>query len=266
MFTTPNKPDYVIAEHLDTGFASNCIYNHYEHPDEFVQDILANRTAIKGTRHQELIDKGLKLYDKITDYDVTFDDKYQAVAKQVADKLVARGFTTALLYGTVEFTTEKTGVKSRQRMMLGKPDYYFKNQKMTDGKVFYDLYINLSYSYDYSDEDIRQKSYALYALCTALSKVLSIRVFVINHVKTDNGAVCYSYCIKKFRQEINPREFLYFTSDVKRTLGWAYYGLRIDNDSPGRARIGNPKNTVSIASLNLDKVIDDIWKVFNGKS
>ena len=138
---------------------------------------------------------------------------------------------------------------------------------MTDGKLFHDIYINLSYSYGYSDSEIEEKSYALYALVKELSRLIPIRVFVVNHVgtygkKSSNteeyvDGCCYSYTLKKFGLPINPKEFLFFTADSKRTFGWAYYDIVVDNDTD--AAVGSPTDTVSIASFNLDKEIDTIW-------
>ena len=59
---------------------------------------------------------------------------------------------------------------------------------------------------------------------------------------------------------INPKEFLFFTSDSKRTFGWASYDMVCGKSS--NADVGNPDNTVSIASLDLDKEIDNIWTKF----
>ncbi len=138
---------------------------------------------------------------------------------------------------------------------------------MTDGKLFHDIYINLSYSYGYSNSEIEEKSYALYALVKELSRLIPIRVFVVNHVgtygkKSSNtgeyvDGCCYSYTLKKFGLPINPKEFLFFTADSKRTFGWAYYDIVVDNDTD--AAVGSPTDTVSIASFNLDKEIDTIW-------
>ena len=174
-----------------------------------------------------------------------------------------------MLYADVEFTTINTGCMSKQRAMMGKRDCYFKNASMTDGKLFHDIYINLSYSASYSDSEIEEKSYALYALVRELSRLIPMRVFVVNHVGTDKTSsntgerpdgCCYSYVLKKFGLPINPKEFLFFTSDSKRTFGWASYdmvtGKHVDAD------VGNPANTVSIASLNLDREIDNIWTKF----
>lgn len=254
-----NKPPSIIADNLDARWAGQTIYNYYEHPREFMEDVIANKTSDSA----KLIDAGIEAYKKINTKNTEYNKKYEDVARKVKAALVARGFTTKLLYGNVEFTRENTGVMSHQRAMLGRPDCYFKDPKMSDGKLFHDLYINLSYSAGVSDKIIEENSYALYALCMELSKIISMRVYVINHVGTDKPT-CYAYCLKKFRQSINPEEFLFFTSDSKRTFGWATYEILV----PGHrdSTVGEPKGTVSIADFNLVKEIDSIWEKMITKS
>ena len=255
MYSEVNTPDVVIKDNLDTRWEKHTIYNHYEHPVDFMNDVISHKG--KSTKADRLIAEGLEKYKKIQEKDTQYSKKYEDVARKVKEALVARGFTTKLLYGNVEFTDENTGVMSHQRAMLGRRDCYFKDPKMDDGKLFHDLYINLSYSWSVDDSVIEKNSYALYALCAELSRLISIRVFVINHVGT-SPATCYSYCLKKFRQHLNPQEFLFFTSDSKRTFGWATYDILASGD----ATVGEPKGTVSIADFNLDKEVDTIWAKF----
>ncbi len=265
-----NKPNTVIENNVDTRWSDATIYNHYDNPLDFMDDVLENsQLAECSPKAQRYLEQGKKAYTLIDRKDTTYDKKYQAIAEEVKSKLIGRGFTTKMLYADVEFTSQKTGVMSKQRAMMGRADCYYKNTAMTDGKLFHDIYINMSYSGSISDETIEKKSYALYALVKELSRLIPMRVFVINHVghNTSSGhnnehieGTCYSYVLKKFGLAINPKEFLFFTSDSKRTFGWASYdmacGKSVDAD------IGNPTNTVSIASLNLDKEIDTIWTKF----
>ena len=265
-----NKPNAVIANNVDTRWSDATIYNHYDNPLDFMDDILENsQLAECSSNARRYLEQGKKAYTLIDRKDTTYDKKYQAIAEEVKSKLIGRGFTTKMLYADVEFTSQKTGVMSKQRAMMGRADCYYKNTAMTDGKLFHDIYINMSYSGSISDEVIEKKSYALYALVKELSRLIPMRVFVVNHVGHNTTSAhteeivegtCYSYVLKKFGLAINPKEFLFFTSDSKRTFGWASYdmacGKEIDAD------VGNPTNTVSIASLNLDKEIDTIWTKF----
>lgn len=266
-----NKPSMQIEQNLDSRWKDATVYNHYDNPISFMDDVIANREVIKNnSKATRYLEQGINAYKIIDIKNTTYDKKYEAIAKEVKDKLMARGFTTKMLYADVEFTSENTGVMSKQRAMMGRRDCYFKNTAMTDGKLFHDIYINMSYSGYISDETIEQKSYALYALVKELSRLIPMRVFVINHVGhgTTSGhnkyeyikGTCYSYVLKKFGVAINPKEFLFFTSDSKRTFGWASYDIACGKNAG--ADIGNPDNTVSIASLNLDKEIDNIWTKF----
>ena len=265
-----NKPNAVIANNVDTRWSDATIYNHYDNPLDFMDDIIENsQLAECSPNAKRFLEQGKKAYTLIDRKDTTYDKKYQAIAEEVKSKLIGRGFTTKMLYADVEFTSQKTGVMSKQRAMMGRADCYYKNTAMTDGKLFHDIYINMSYSGSISDEVIEKKSYALYALVKELSRLIPMRVFVVNHVGHSTTSAhtnervegtCYSYVLKKFGLAINPKEFLFFTSDSKRTFGWASYDMACGKSV--EADIGNPTNTVSIASLNLDKEIDTIWTKF----
>ena len=265
-----NKPNAVIENNVDTRWSDATIYNHYDNPLDFMDDVLENSQLTKcSSKAQRYLEQGKKAYTLIDRKDTTYDKKYQAIAEEVKSKLIGRGFTTKMLYADVEFTSQKTGVMSKQRAMMGRADCYYKNTAMTDGKLFHDIYINMSYSGGISDEVIEKKSYALYALVKELSRLIPMRVFVVNHVGHSTTSAhtnervegtCYSYVLKKFGLAINPKEFLFFTSDSKRTFGWASYDMACGKSVD--AEVGNPTNTVSIASLNLDKEIDTIWTKF----
>lgn len=266
-----NKPATVIENNLDSRWSDATVYNHYDNPLDFMHDVIDNKHLSKVSRKsQDYIEKGIKAYELIDTKNTTYDKKYEAIALEVKNKLIARGFTTKMLYADVEFTSQKTGAMSKQRAMMGRPDCYYKNTAMTDGKLFHDVYINMSYHSGISNETIEKKSYALYALVKELSRLIPMRVFVINHVghNTTSGhnqnerikGTCYSYVLKKFGMAINPKEFLFFTSDSKRTFGWASYDMVTGKSCD--ADVGNPTNTVSIADLNLDKEIDNIWTKF----
>lgn len=265
-----NKPSMQIENNTDTRWSDETIYNHYDNPIAFMDDIVANaHLADCSNRTKEYLQEGIAAYKLIDRKDITYDKKYEAIAREVKEKLIARGFTTKMLYADVEFTSENTGVMSKQRALMGRRDCYFKNTAMTDGKLFHDIYINMSYSGGISDSVIEQKSYALYALVKELSRLIPMRVFVVNHVGHGTTSehtneyikgTCYSYVLKKFGVAINPKEFLFFTSDSKRTFGWASYDMACGKSV--QADIGSPTNTVSIASLNLDKEIDTIWTKF----
>ena len=266
-----NKPATVIENNLDGRWSDATVYNHYDNPLDFMNDVIDNKhLAEVSSSAKRYLEQGVKAYSLIDTKNTTYDKKYEAIALEVKNKLIGRGFTTKMLYADVEFTTQNTGVMSKQRAMMGRRDCYFKNTAMTDGKLFHDIYINMSYSSGISDETIEKKSYALYALVKELSRLIPMRVFVVNHVGHNTTSEhnkkeyikgsCYSYVLKKFGMAINPKEFLFFTYDSKRTFGWASYdmacGKHVDAD------VGNPDNTVSIASLNLDREIDNIWTKF----
>ena len=248
------QPPSVIANNLDKRWKEKTVHNHYEDPIQFMEDCIANKHRNNGAG-KSLVEAGEKAWAKLKK-DTSYNKKFEDVALRVREALIARGFTTKLLYGNVEFTTENTGCMSKQRALLGRRDCYYKDPRMNDGKLFHDLYINLSYYWGIADSIIENNSYALYALCAELSKLISMRVFVINHVGT-SPSTCYSYCLKKFRQNVKPEEFLFFTSDSKRTFGWATYDI-VGNS--GSSTVGEPDGTVSIADFNLTKEIDNIWQ------
>ena len=269
-----NKPATVIENNLDSRWKDKTIYNHYDTPMAFMNDVIDNmHLADKLSTAKGYIEAGIEKFKKIDTKNLEYDKKYLDVAEKVKDKLIARGFTTKMLYADVEFTSENTGCMSKQRALMGKRDCYFKNTSMTDGKLFHDIYINLSYHAGYSDEEIEKKSYALYALVKELSRLIPMRVFVVNHVGHEESSAhnneyvagtCYSYVLKRFGMPIVPKEFLFFTADSKRTFGWASYdmvmGKRVSAD------VGRPTNTVCIAEFNLDKEIDTIWTKFITKN
>jgi len=254
-----NRMPETIKGHTDPRWEGNTIHNHYNSPIEFMNDVVANKDHSNledNESAKEYIDEGIKAYKDIQSKDDTFDTLYEDIASKVKDKLITRGFTTAMLYSTVEFTAENTGVASKQRMMMGRRDFFFKNPSVSDGKLFYDIYINMSYSWAVKDSTIRDNSYALYAFTKELSRVLPMRVIIVNHVGTDIPT-CYSYILKQFGTPIKPKEFLFFTSDSKRTFGWATYA--IINEDNTKSQIGDPTGTVSIADFDLDKEIDTIF-------
>ena len=251
--TKPNEVPKILKGCTDTRWTDNTIYNHFENPTDFMDTIIANK-ELANQEGKNYIEEGIKAYKKLDEKDSSYDKLYDDVAKKVKSKLIARGFKTSLLYGNVEFSTENTGMRSNIRAMLGRRDCYFKNSTYDDSKLFHDIYINLSYSWEVGNSTIRDNSYALFALVSALSKVIAMRVFVINQVGTETPT-SYSYNLKKFRMPIKPKEFLFFTSDSKRTFGWASYDMLSNSSS---STVGNPENTVSIAEFNLDKQIDEI--------
>lgn len=246
----------VIKDCIDPRWASNTIFNHYESPLHFMDDINEWEGVFPDGKVPQYIAEGQKKYNEISQLDINYNTLYKDVAKKVKDKLLARGFTTKLLYRSMEFTTQKTGILSKQRALLGKKDCWYKDSGFDDGKLFHDIYINLSYDGDVSDDTITNNSYALYALTRELSKLIAMRVFVVNHVGT-NTPICYSYVLKKYGSPISPEQFLFFTSSSKRTFGFAMYDI-MNNGYQNIATTGNPGNTVSIASFDLDEQITSI--------
>jgi len=251
------EPPAILEGCIDRSFGGT-IYNHFEDPVSFMEAVVSELPSSScGKQATDYITKGQKLYERIDEKDVTYDKKYRDVAEKVRAKLLARGFTTSMLYSSVEFTTENTGCMSKVRAMLGRRDCYYKNPSVNDGKLFHDIYVNLSYSAYINDSTIVNNSYALYALTAELARIIPMRVIVVNHVGTDTPT-CYSYVLKKFGLPLNPKEFLFFTSDSKRTFGWATYDI-LNGGNSSNSTVGQPDNTVSIADFNLDKEIDSIF-------
>lgn len=259
MNTKPNAIPQILTGHTDTNWDTNTVYNDYHSPLAFMRAVESTRDSTNNEGKQ-LIDDGIAAY-KAAKLD-TNPTLYLDVSTKVKAALHARGFTTKLLYGDASFTSEKTGNLSKQRALMGKRDCYFKSQSLNDSKVFHDIYINLSYSWSVDDSTIQQNAYALFALLNELSRLVAIRVFVVNHTGHNPHNLCYSYCLKKFRQPINHAEFHFFVGASKRTFGWSTYHTLSPNDSG--AEVGKPTNTVSIANFNLTEEIDTIWnKLFN---
>lgn len=255
-----NEIPKMLKDTTDSRWRNNTIYNHFEGPMEFMDAVMEFDGTPEATREgQKYINQGKAAFKKIEEFDVTYSKVYLDVAETVKKKLISKGFTTSMLYADVKFTTRNTGMMSKQRVMLGRRDCYFESGDITDGKLFHDIYINLSYSGGIPDSQIRRNAYALYALAMAMSKLLSIRVIVVNHVGTSTPC-CYSYVLKKFGQVINPEQFLFFTSDSKRTFGWATYNILMKRNGTS-ATVGNPTNTASIANFSLDREIESIFEV-----
>jgi len=249
---------YTIKGCTDTDFGET-IYNHFENPIDFMNAVVACKdhtsTSLKTKTY---IEEGIEKYSQIDSKDTSYDKLFEDVSVTVKSKLLARGFTTAMLYSSVNFTTINTGLMSKQRAMLGRRDCYYENASIGDGKLFHDMYINMSYSARIDDKVITKNSYALYALTRELAKVIPMRIIIVNHVGTDIPT-CYSYVLKRFGLPIKPKKFLFFTSDSKRTFGWATYDL-LNNGKSNRSTVGYPDNSVSIAAFNLDKEIDTIFE------
>lgn len=253
-----SKVPEVLEGSVDPRWANNTIYNHYEDPLQFMDDVVASNMEGLTSDTRDQIRDGMKAYDDIASKDVTYDKLYQDVARKVKDKLKARGFTTAMLYSSVEFSTENTGALSKQRAMMGRRDCYFKNPAMTDGKLFHDIYINLSYPWTIADSTIMNNSYAIYALTKELARLIPIRVIVVNHVGTDTPT-CYSYVLKKFGLPLDPGQFLFFTAESKRTFGWATYKI-LNGGKNSASVVGRPEGSVSIAAFDLDIEIGHIFE------
>ncbi len=251
------KAPEVIKNNIEKKWEDNTIFNHYETPIQFMNDVVKHKDDPNlNSRARSQIKDGIAKYDRINDKNIKYDTLYEDVANKVKNALVSRGFTSKMLYGTVEFTSQNTGMMNKHRAMLGRKDCYFKESHVSDGKLFHDIYINMSFSYGVADSTIEKNAYALFALTREMARLVPIRIFIVNHVGTDTPT-CYSYCLKRFRQPIIPKEFLFFTSDSKRTFGWATYEiLNKDNDN---STVGNPPGTVSIANFNLEREIKTIW-------
>ena len=175
-----SKIPEALKECVDRNWAEASIYNHYNSPIEFMEDVISQKDKLPED-NKNLIAEGITKYNNIKNKDDTYNTKFEDVATKVKAKLLARGFTTQMLYSKVEFTAENTGVASKQRMMLGRKDFFFKNPNVADGKLFHDIVINMSYPWTVSDATIEENSYALYALTRELSRVVPIRVIVVNH-------------------------------------------------------------------------------------
>ena len=66
------------------------------------------------------------------------------------------------------------------------------------------------------------------------------------------------YVLKKFGLPLDPKQFLFFTAESKRTFGWATYEI-LNGGNNKSSTVGQPAGSVSIASFNLDREIDNIF-------
>ncbi len=246
-----NKRPEVLKDIGNNMNGEDTIFNHYETPMSFKIDCEA---------HQHLDNKGYitsgsEQWDNFK-WDESQEKIYQDVHSRVKDKLISRGFTTKMLYGTPEFTNQNTGMLSKQRALMGMRDCYFKDSKISSGNMFHDIFINLSYPWNVNQDSINEKAMSMYALTKELSKFIKVRVFVVNWVELDEYQTCYSYPVKRYGEPINKKEFVFFTSMSKRTYGWGQYEIHIPGTS---AQVRYPDNTVPLHKVNLDSIIDDIW-------
>jgi len=244
----------ILEGHTDTSLIDT-VFHHFESGAQFMKSIQSWSGVFKDGMVQNYIDEGTNKFNS-SKVNASYSTLYKDVADKVKAKLHTRGFTTKLLYSTPEFTSTNTGCMSKQRAMLGRRDCYFTSTGFSDAKLFHDIYVNLSYDADISDETIRNNAYALFALSKELGRIVPIRIYVVNHVKL-NQNYCYSYTLKKFRQPIKPEEFMFFTSDSKRTFGFAAYDIQ-NNGYRNYPTVGSPQNTVSIADFSLDTEINSI--------
>jgi len=244
----------ILEGHTDPSL-TNTTFQHFNSPAEFMAEIQSWSGVFPDGMVQKYINEGTSKFNS-SKVDSSYSTLYKDVADKVKAKLHTRGFTTKLLYSTPEFTATDTGCMSKQRAMLGRRDCYFTSGNFSDAKLFHDIYVNLSYDASISDSTIRENAYALFALSKELGRVVPIRIYVVNHVAL-NQNYCYSYTLKKFRQPIKPEEFMFFTSDSKRTFGFAAYDIQ-NNGYRNYPTVGNPENTVSIADFSLDTEINSI--------
>lgn len=234
---------------------SRTIFNHFHKPTEFMEACINSVNENATSKAKRLVQEGQRAWENF-EFDDKYNKLYNDVAKQIKKKLLTRGFTTKMLYGTPEFTNVNTGMLSKQRAMMGKRDCYFKSAQIDDGNLFHDIYINMSYPWSIKQSTIDEKSMALYALAKELSRLVKIRVQVVNWVGTDTPT-CYSYPVKQFGMPIDPKEFLFFTSHSKRTFGWSTYDIICKNNND--SQVFHPENTVPLYQLQLDNVIDSVW-------
>ena len=247
-----NKRPEVLKDIGNNMELENTIFNHYETPIMFKKD--CEQYLNQDTKGY--IQKGIKAWNNFI-WDQTQENIYKDVHSSVRSKLISRGFTSKMLYNTPEFTTERTGMLSKQRALMGMRDCYFKDNKVSEGNTFHDIFISLSYSYSVDQDQINEKAMSMYALTKELSRFIKVRVFIVNWVTLDSKTqTCYSYPVKRYGQPINKKEFVFFTSMSKRTYGWSNYETLEPHTS---AAVGRPSNTVVLSNLDLDIIIDDIW-------
>ncbi len=252
MNKTVNKRPKVLENVGNNMQLNNTIFSHYETPMDFKR--ACEKEVGTSSSAQKYIQEGKEAWDNFV-WDAKQEAIYKDVHKQVQGKLISRGFTTKMLYGTPEFTTENTGLLSKQRALLGRRDCYFKDSAVSEGNLFHDIFINLSYPWETNQNLINEKAMSMYALTKELSRFIKVRVFVVNWVYTDTP-MCYSYPVKRYGEPINKKEFVFFTSMSKRTYGWSQNYTLFPHSSIG---VGQPNNTVPLHQVNLDSIIDDIW-------
>ena len=241
-----------VLKDIGNNMPTNTIFNHYETPMSFKKDCEEN--SGNNNPSKQYLEEGIEKWNNFV-WNDSYEKIYKNVHEQVRNKLITRGFTTKMLYGTPEFTSERTGIISKQRALMGMRDCYFKGSAVDDGNMFHDIFINLSYSWRTSQDLINEKAMSIYALTKELSRFIKIRVFIVNWVYTKTPT-CYSYPVKRYGEPINKKEFVFFTSMSKRTYGWSQNNEMFPNESIG---IGNPDNTVELSRVNLDSIIDDVW-------
>ncbi len=247
-----NKRPAVLENIGNNMSVNNTIFNHYNTPMEFKKDCEAHCNS--NSKSKEHLNEGINHWNNF-EWDDSLERIYRDVHEKVRDKLISRGFTSKMLYGTPEFTSEKTGVLCKQRALMGMRDCYFKDKAVSEGNLFHDIFINLSYPWSVNQESIDKKAMSMYALTKELSRFIKLRVFVVNWVNTKTP-MCYSYPVKRFGEPINKKEFVFFTSKSKRTYGWSQNFEQFENTSIG---VGYPDNTVPLHQVNLDNIIEDIW-------
>lgn len=262
MNNKPNEVPQVLEGITDLRWTNNTIYNHYQSPIDFMDDILQWENIFPDGKVPKYIKEGKKAFKQVSNNNDT--KLYEDVANKVKEALITRGFTTTMLYGTPGFTNINTGCMSKHRALLGRRDCYFKDTTLTDGKLFHDIFINLSYDGSVSNQTVKNNAFALYALTKELAKLIPMRVYAVNHVGT-NTPMCYSYCLKQFRQPITPEKFLFFLSESKRTFGFAM-GDILNNGYRNIPTTGNPPNTVSIADFDLTTEITNIIETLKKKA
>lgn len=251
----------ILNGHVDESI-KNTIFTWFNKPDHFRQALLSLGDELPGDAYT-YIQRGNREYD---DRSFTVSKSaYDKQALEVRDILHGRGFTSKVLYGDPGFTNENTGMICKGRLMSGRSDYFYKNHAVTEGRIFHDIYVNLSYPGSIDNNIILRNAYALYALVKELSNIMSIRVIVVNHVtlEKNNRGLCYGYIVKNTGVPIDLDTFMFYLTGVKRTYGFALYDVVAGADTD--AFIGRAKNTISIASLDIGSEIDNVWELYNNK-
>jgi hypothetical protein len=108
-----------VLENIGNNMDQNTVFSSYSTPMEFKN--ACEQHCGNTKKSKEHLDQGIEAWNNFQ-WDSSLERIYKDVHEKVRDKLISRGFTSKMLYGTPEFTSEKTGILCKQRALLGMRD------------------------------------------------------------------------------------------------------------------------------------------------